>query len=67
MRNTIKNSCIILMALFLFSGCVDNTYDTPKFGDCVNPGLSKTKSIAEIYLVAINPVSYTHLTLPTKP
>lgn len=43
------------MSISLFSSCVNDTYDTPKFGDCVNPGLTKNKEVAQIYAVAINP------------
>ena len=51
MKNKIKNSCIILAAIGLFSSCVNDTYDTPKF-DCVNPGLTKTKEVAALYTSA---------------
>jgi hypothetical protein len=67
MRNTIKNSFIILMAIFFLSSCVHDTYDTPKFGDCVDPGLTKTKSIADIYAVAKNPVATPPSVVPNTP
>lgn len=52
MKNIIKNSCIILASIGLFSSCVNDTYDTPKFDTCVNPGLTKTKEVAQIYTLA---------------
>ena len=55
MKNKIKNSCIIAMSIGLFSGCVNDTYDTPKFDTCVDSGLTKTKEVSQIYTVAINP------------
>jgi len=67
MKNIFKNSFIILTAIFLFSGCVNDTYDTPKFGDCVDPGLTKTKSIADIYAVAKNPVATPPSVVPNTP
>lgn len=42
------------MAVGLFSGCVNDTYDTPNFDTCVDPGLTKTKEVADIYAVATN-------------
>ncbi len=51
MKNKIKNSCIILSFIGLFSSCVNDTYDTPKF-DCLNPGLTKTKEVADLYTSA---------------
>ena len=51
MKNLIKYSCIILSSIGLFSSCVNDTYDTPKF-DCVNPGLTKTKEVADLYTSA---------------
>jgi hypothetical protein len=40
------------MSIGLFSSCVNDTYDTPKFDACVDPGLIKTKTIADIYAAA---------------
>ena len=67
MKNIIKNSFIILMSILLFSGCVNDTYDTPKFGDCVDPGLTKNKTIADIYAVAKNPVATPPSVIPNTP
>lgn len=55
------------MTILLFSGCVNDTYDTPQFGDCVNPGLTKTKTIADIYAVAKNPVTDPSTGIPNTP
>lgn len=67
MKNIIKNSCIIIIAIGLFSSCVNDTYDTPKFGECVDPGLTKTKEVAQIYAVAINPVATPPSVIPNTP
>ena len=67
MKNKIKNSCIIILSIGLFSSCVNDTYDTPTFGDCVNPGLTKTKTIADIYAVAKNPVATPPSVIPNTP
>lgn len=40
------------MSIGLFSSCVNDTYDTPKFDTCNDPGLIKTKTIADIYAAA---------------
>lgn len=55
MKNIVKNSCILLVTLALFSSCVNDTYDSPKLQACVNPGLVKTKAVADIYPLGINP------------
>ncbi|SHF81004.1 hypothetical protein SAMN05443549_101420 [Flavobacterium fluvii] len=67
MKNKIKNSCIIAMSIGLFSGCVNDTYDTPKFDTCVDPGLTKTKEVSQIYAVAINPVATPPSVVPNTP
>lgn len=67
MKNIFKNSFIILLSIGLFSGCVNDTYDTPQFGNCVNPGLTKTKEVADIYAVAINPVLDPITGIPNTP
>jgi hypothetical protein len=66
MKNIIKNS-ILILSIGLFVSCVNDTYDTPKFGDCVNPGLTKTKTIADIYAVAKNPVATPPSVVPNTP
>jgi hypothetical protein len=67
MKNKIKNSCIILAAIALFSSCVNDTYDTPKFDTCVDPGLTKNKEVADIYAVAKNPVATPPSEVPNTP
>lgn len=67
MKNIIKNNYIIIITIGLFSSCVNDTYDTPKFGDCVDPGLTKTKEVAQIYAVAINPVADPITKIPNTP
>ncbi|MBX9807468.1 MAG: hypothetical protein K2X95_06685 [Flavobacteriaceae bacterium] len=66
MKNKIKNICIIIASAGLLSSCVNDTFDTPKF-DCVSPGLTKTKTIAEIYAVAKNPVATPPSVVPNTP
>ena len=67
MKNIFKNSLIFVLSIGLFSGCVNDTYDTPQFGDCVNPGLTKTKEVADIYAVAINPAPNATTGIPNTP
>jgi hypothetical protein len=67
MKNKIKNICIVIAASGLMTSCVQDTFDTPKFDDCVSPGLTKTKEVAEIYAVAINPVPNATTGIPNTP
>lgn len=67
MKNIFKNSCILILSIGLFSGCVNDTYDTPQFDDCVNPGLTKTKEVADIYAIAKNPVATSPSVIPNTP
>ncbi len=67
MKNKIKNSFIIILSIGLFSGCVNDSYDTPKFDNCVDPGLTKTKTIADIYAIAKNPVATPPSEVPNTP
>lgn len=48
MKNTLKNISIIVTSAALLTSCVKDTFDTP-VQDCVNPGLTKTKEVANIY------------------
>ena len=43
---------IIITFIGLFSSCVNDSFDTPVQDVCVNPGLSKTKTVANIYAFA---------------
>ncbi|HWS59546.1 MAG TPA: DUF5689 domain-containing protein [Flavobacterium sp.] len=67
MKKIFKNSFIIILSIGLFSGCVNDTYDTPQFGNCVDPGLTKTKTIADIYAIAKNPVATPPSVVPNTP
>ncbi len=67
MKNIFKNSFIIVLSIGLFTGCVNDTYDTPQFGYCVDPGFIKTKEVADIYAVAINPVPNPITGIPNTP
>ena len=57
MKNKIKNICIIIASAGLLSSCVNDTFNTPIQDTCVSPGLTKTKTIADIYAIAKNPVA----------
>lgn len=52
MKNKIKNICIVIATAGLLTSCVNDTFDTPKFDDCVSPGLIKTKEVANLYTSA---------------
>lgn len=67
MKNLFKNSYILILSIGLFSGCVNDTYDTPNFDNCVDPGLTKTKEVADIYAVAKNPVATPPSVVPNTP
>ena len=54
MKNKIKLVVIASLTLMLTS-CVKEHYDAPGITDCVNPGLVKTKEVAAIYPLGINP------------
>lgn len=62
MKNKIKNICIVIASAGLMTSCVNDTYDTPKFDDCVSPGLTKTKEVANLYTSA--PVNGTTVAYP---
>lgn len=55
MKNIIKNSCVLLLTFGLFSSCVNDTYTSPNPDVCVDPSLVKTKEVADIYPLGINP------------
>jgi hypothetical protein len=67
MKNKIKNVFIITLSIGLFSGCLNDTFDTPNFDTCINPGLTKTKTIADIYAIAKNPVAAPPSVIPNTP
>lgn len=62
----IKNILIVTATIALFSNCVNDTYDTPK-PDCINPNLTKTKEVADIYALAKNPVTTAPSVVPNTP
>ncbi len=52
-----KINILILIATFgLLSSCVNDSFKDPKDADCVSPGLTKTREVADIWAIAINPV-----------
>jgi Family of unknown function (DUF5689) len=67
MKNPIKTIFIVLFTLSLFSSCVNDVYDIPK--DCTNDavGLAKTKEVADIWAVAINPIVTPPSVVPQTP
>jgi hypothetical protein len=67
MKNKIKNICIIIASAGLLTSCVNDTFNTPTFDDCVSPGLTKTKTIADIYAIAKNPVATPPSVVPNTP
>jgi hypothetical protein len=51
MKNS-KNLVIGLFASLVLTSCVNDTFDDPKINDCVNPGLTKTKEVADIWAMS---------------
>lgn len=54
MKNKIAKISIACLVLIFINGCVSETY-APFQEDCTSPGLTFTKSISQIYAIAINP------------
>ncbi len=52
MKNTIKNLFIASLSFGLLTSCVKETYDVPVQDECVNPGLTKTKEVANLYTMS---------------
>lgn len=52
MKNKLKNIFTIFLSIGLLSSCVKEEYDAPVVADCVNPGLTKTKEVADLYASA---------------
>lgn len=67
MRNKLKNIFSLIALASLMLSCVNNTFDTPVQDSCISPGLTKTKDIANIYTIAINPVIKAPNTIPNTP
>ena len=55
MKNKIKLVLITSLTIGLMTSCVKEDYAAPVIADCVNPGLVKTKEVAAIYPLGINP------------
>jgi hypothetical protein len=50
MKNKLNNILIATLALgFLTAGCVNDTFSPPKSADCVDPSITKTKEVSEMY------------------
>ena len=67
MKNKIKNIWFIIASAGLLSSCVNDTFDTPVQDACVSPGLTKTKTIADIYAIAKNPTATAPSVVPNTP
>lgn len=67
MRNLLKNSCLFIVLIGLFSNCVNDTYDTPNLDSCADSTLIKTKEVTDMYAIAINPVSDPTTGIPNTP
>ncbi len=52
MKNTIKNIFLASLSFGLVTSCVKETYDVPVQDECVNPGLAKTKEVANLYTMS---------------
>ena len=50
-----------------FTSCINDTFKTPIQDNCINPGLAKTKDVANIYAVAINPIAKSPSVIPNTP
>lgn len=51
MKNIATNIFIVFLSVTLLTSCVKDTYDDP-IGECVDPGLTKTKEVTDIYALA---------------
>jgi hypothetical protein len=50
MKNNFKNILIAIAAIgFLTTGCVNDTFEPPKTADCVDPGITKTKEVSQLW------------------
>ena len=63
----IKIIVVLISASAFFTSCVKDTFKTPVPDNCVNPGLSKTKEVVNIYAVAVNPVAKSPSVIPNTP
>jgi len=74
MKNKISNLFIIVSMVSLFSSCTEKDhYDAPVSKECVNPGLAKTKEVAELWAsapIGASPdgtIVYHHYSIPGDP
>jgi hypothetical protein len=63
----IKLIVVIISASIVCMSCVKDTFKTPVIDNCINPGLSKTKEVRNIYTMAINPVAKSPSVIPNTP
>lgn len=52
MKKFINKVGIIILISTTFSSCVNETWDDPVFDNCVEPGVVKTKEVADVYTLA---------------
>lgn len=50
----LKNAFALALVSISFTGCVNDTFNTPIQDNCVSPSLTKTKEVANIYALATN-------------
>ena len=55
MKNKFKLVLITSLTIGLMSSCVKEEFDAPFTTECITPGLVKTKEVADIYSLGINP------------
>jgi hypothetical protein len=53
MKNKLKHGSFFFMILWLFSACINSTFDDPIY-NCVDPLLTKTKEVSDVYSLATN-------------
>lgn len=51
MKNKLKYSSFFFVISWLFSGCVNDSFDEPVY-NCVDPSLTKTKEVSDVYSLA---------------
>ena len=63
MKKIFKNLMTFAVVSILFTSCVNETFDDPKNGECVDPSIVKNKEVSDIYAIATNPTG----TIPNTP
>lgn len=66
MKNIIK-LFLLISILSIFTNCVKEDYGVILPKDCVDPGLTANKGVAEVYNVAINPSPIAPSNIPNTP